>query len=138
MLCLYFWFFALKNIRLPVSSKRVVYFQTDFRDVNTDKAANMCKNVFDMEFNITSTKVFLFFSISLSNFVSKCFDYGKEELMVRKWKMFVLGDAIRQYCSAFSVIIVCLLLWSVNSMREEINSILLTILFPVDRTMHDK
>jgi len=62
MLCLYIWFCVLKNkVTCLQSSKRVVYFQPNFQDANTDKAANVYKNVFHIEFKITSTKVFFFY-----------------------------------------------------------------------------
>lgn len=43
MIYLYFWVYVLKKyliIWLP-SSKRLVYFQPNFQDVNIDKAANV-------------------------------------------------------------------------------------------------
>lgn len=50
-------------------------------------------------------EVFFFFSISLSNFASKCTDYGKEGLEGTKLEILVLGGAIMHYCLAFSVVI---------------------------------
>lgn len=80
-----------KKMRLPVSRvlKEWYIFNliSRMRILNTDKAANMYKNIFHIEFKITSTKVF--FSISLSNFAHKCFDFGEDLVGT-----FVLGSAI--------------------------------------------
>ena len=49
-----------KNIRLHnlQGSVRVVCFQTDCPDVNTDKATHVFKNIFSKASKITPTKVF--------------------------------------------------------------------------------
>lgn len=117
-----------------------MYFQTDFQDVNTDKAASMYKNVVNMEFKITSVEVFFFLLISLSNFACKCFDYGKEVLVGTKLKIFCVrrhhNTALLRH--SLSKLLICLPLRSLSSMRVGINFVLLTILLPMCSMVRDK
>lgn len=58
----------------------------------------MYKNVFNMEFKTTSTKVVFycfFFPISLRNFASKCFANGKEDLVGTKLQILVLAGVLK-------------------------------------------
>lgn len=118
---------------------RVVCSQTDFQDVNTDKATNVYKTCI-MEFKITPTKViFLFVSLRVTVHINACIDYGRsEDLVGTKLQIRVLEGCMIQDCLAFSVVtayLSCPLVVKLRDSRDQLCIMDHFILFPMYSTM---